>query len=359
MRIGLLIYDSLDTVSGGYLYDRQLVAHLRACGDQIEIVSIPWRSYRQHLGDNLSAQLRQRMNNLQVDILLQDELNHPSLFWLNRRLKPRPYKIVAIVHHLRISEQHSWPMRWLFRQVERSYLKSVDAFVYNSQTTRQVVEAVTASRRPGVVALPAGDHVNAQIGAVQITERAQQPGPLRVVFIGNLIPRKGLEVLLSALARTQDGCCQLSVIGNPRIDPRYSRSIQRLVHRLALNERVRLLGRLAQAELRAVLRESHVLVVPSQYEGFGIVYLEGMGFGMPAVASTGGGAAEIITSGKDGYLIHPGAVQELADYLTGLNDDRSRLVAMGVAARQRYERHPTWEQTAGNIRTFLEKLAVK
>ena len=54
MRIGLLIYGSLDTLSGGYLYDRKLVEHLRQAGDSVEIVPLPWRSYPAHLADNLS-----------------------------------------------------------------------------------------------------------------------------------------------------------------------------------------------------------------------------------------------------------------------------------------------------------------
>jgi len=96
MRIGLLIFGSLDTVSGGYLYDRQLVRYLEAQGDHVQVVSIPWRNYPKHLFDNLSTDLFNRLLNLPVDILLQDELNHPSLFYLNQRLKKAAsYRITA------------------------------------------------------------------------------------------------------------------------------------------------------------------------------------------------------------------------------------------------------------------------
>ena len=53
MKLGLVIYGSLDTVSGGYLYDRKLAEYLRAQGDEVEIISLPWRSYAAHLTDNL------------------------------------------------------------------------------------------------------------------------------------------------------------------------------------------------------------------------------------------------------------------------------------------------------------------
>ena len=52
MKIGLIIYGSLDTLSGGYLYDRMLVRELRRAGHQVEIISLPWRSYPAHLADN-------------------------------------------------------------------------------------------------------------------------------------------------------------------------------------------------------------------------------------------------------------------------------------------------------------------
>ena len=131
MRVGLLIYGNLETLSGGYLYDRKLVEHLRAQGDQVEIISLPWRGYLRHLFDNLSGKLRRQLSTLEVDVLVQDELNHPSLFWLNRRIKPHiGYPIVSIVHHLRAKEQRSVWVNWFYRLVERLYLQTVDAFVF-------------------------------------------------------------------------------------------------------------------------------------------------------------------------------------------------------------------------------------
>ncbi len=87
MRIGLVIYGSLEIVSGGYLYDRKLVEHLQAQGEQVEIMALPWRSYTRHLTDNFSGALYRRLRKTGLDVLLQDELNHPSLFLLNHRLR--------------------------------------------------------------------------------------------------------------------------------------------------------------------------------------------------------------------------------------------------------------------------------
>ena len=89
MKIGLVIYGDLETLTGGYLYDRMLVEFLRSRGDVVQIFSLPWRNYGRHLFDNLSQRLVRPVSEAQLDILLEDELNHPSLFRLNRRLKER------------------------------------------------------------------------------------------------------------------------------------------------------------------------------------------------------------------------------------------------------------------------------
>jgi glycosyltransferase involved in cell wall biosynthesis len=93
--------------------------------------------------------------------------------------------------------------------------------------------------------------------------------------------------------------------------------------------------------------------VPSSYEGFGIAYLEGMAFGLPAIATTAGAAGEIVTHGKDGYLISPGDSHALAEHLLQLAMDRQLLLAMSLAARERFLAHPTWEQSGETIREFL------
>lgn len=357
MKVGLLIYGSLETLSGGYLYDRRLVAHLRALGEQVEIVALPWRNYARHLSDNLSAALHRRLEGLAVDVLVQDELNHPSLFWTNRRLRQRAaFPLVAIVHHLRSSEQRPAWQNFFYRAAERLYLASVDGFIFNSQTTRQVVEDLNKQPRPSVVAYPAGDRLRPQVAPDEIARRATEPGPLRLFFLGNLIPRKGLHTLLAALAALPSSDWTLEVAGSLEMDAPYAQAMLRQAAAPGLDGRVHFAGPLHDQDLAARLRASHVLVVPSSYEGFGIAYLEGMGFGLPAIASSGGAAGEIITHGQDGFLIPPGDAAALAGQLAALAGDRRRLLAMGLAAHRRYAAHPTWEAAMEQIRRFLYTL---
>jgi glycosyltransferase involved in cell wall biosynthesis len=121
-----------------------------------------------------------------------------------------------------------------------------------------------------------------------------------------------------------------------------------------LTDQVRLLGALSDAELADRLARSQVMAVPSSYEGLGIIYLEGMRFGLPALASTAGAAREVIDHGRNGFLLPPGDTATLAHSLSRLMDRRV-LLNMSLAARQRAETHPTWAQTVATIHRFLHK----
>ncbi len=356
MRVGLVIYDNLQTLSGGYLYDRMLVDYLRRQGDQVEVISIPRHSYLRALTDNVSTDLIRRLESLQIDLLLQDELNHASLFWLNRRLqRQRSYTIISIVHHLRSSElRPAWQNR-LTRKIERCYLRSVDGFIYNSQTTRQAVAALVGGKPAGVVAYPAGDRLHPQVDDKDVRRRAAEAGPLRLVFVGNLIPRKGLHLLLEAIRALPEGSCKLEVIGRPDADPAYSRRIYRQAAN-GLSGKVHFAGKLSDAHLAERLAKSHVLVVPSTYEGYGIIYLEGMGFGLPAVASQAGAAGEIISAGENGCLITLEDVPALSQCLVEFAGDRELLTRRSLAALQTYRSAPGWERTGETIRSYLLSL---
>ena len=189
MRIGLIVYGDLNIISGGYLYDRKLVETFKAYGDEVEVISLPRRNYGSHLYDNMSRSLLRRLLKVQVDVLLQDELNHPSLFWLNRRLKDRiNFPLISIVHHLRSSEFRPRWQNKFYGWIERSYLRSVHGFIFNSQITRQKAVLLNCGikQKPFVIANPAGDRLNAYINEGEIIQRAGISGPLRLLFLGNV-----------------------------------------------------------------------------------------------------------------------------------------------------------------------------
>lgn len=356
MHIGLLIYGSLETISGGYLYDRQLVQVLRAAGHTVEIVSLPWRNYGLHLADNWSPAILTRLRQGSFDLLLQDELNHPSLAWLNGRVRLYVnYPFISIVHHLRSCEDHP---RWLlpfYRWVERRYLNSVDGFLYNSRSTQATVKAFLQSDKPYHIAYPAADHhqppsTDAILATIQ--QRVQRQGPRQLLFVGNVIARKGLHILLQALAQVPKSLWRLQVIGSLTSDRTYVAQIRQLIETHALTKSVTLTGSTTDAQIAASYAQSDIYAAPA-FEGFGIAYLEAMSFGLPVIASTVGAAHEIVTSGVDGYLVAPTDVTTLAAHITELCTKPDHLVAMSRAARQRYDRHPTWQLSFASVVPWL------
>ena len=357
MHVGLLIYGSLSTISGGFIYDRHLVRYLREQGDRVEVIALPWRPYGRSLPDNLNSRLKRRLQNAAFDVLVQDELVHPSCFWLNQRLRPLiSYPIVAIVHHLRCREHRpAWHNR-LYRGIEKHYLALVDGFVCVSRTTKKDVEDLVGPDRPLVVATPGRDGLPGAITSGEIMARAAIPGPLQIMFVGNLIPRKELHTLLTALAQLSGDCWRLTVAGSLEMDAAYVEAIRRRIKDAGLTSRVSLLGALPARELAARCAASHVMAVPSSYEGFGIVYLEGMHFGLPAIASTAGAAKEIITHGENGFLVDPGDAAALAQCLKTVMTDRQRLLEMSLAAQRSAATHPTWNESAARVRGFLQSL---
>jgi glycosyltransferase involved in cell wall biosynthesis len=360
MRVGFVIYGSLDTLTGGYLYDRKLVEHLAVHGDDVEVVSLPWRNYARHLSDNASRALARRLDGGRFDVLVQDELNHPSLVLTNRRLAGRSAcPIVAMVHVLRVDELSGSRLRPLYAAAERRYLGGVDGAIFCCDATRASAEKLVGRPLRGTVAHPCADHLDAAAPEAAIRGRASRGGPLRVVSVANVVPRKGLLVLVDALARLPRDRWQLTVVGSLEMDRAYVRRVRRRVARLGLQDSVRLMGAVANLDVAAHLTDSDVLVVPSSFEGLAIAYLEAMRAGLPVIASTAGGAGEVIDDGSEGWLVAPGDVQTLASRLGRLCEDRELLARMGLAARARAQRHPRWDESLGHVRAFLRTVVAE
>jgi glycosyltransferase involved in cell wall biosynthesis len=358
VRVGLIIYGDLEILTGGFLYDRMLVNYLRSKGDEVEVINVPWRTYGRHLTDNFSRTLFRRLRDERFDVLIQDELAHPSLFLINRRLKGRvQYPLVALVHLLRSSEAHPALLKRLYSAVERQYLKTVDGAIFNCGTTRQTVERLLGQELPCVVAHPGRDHLHHGLSLKEIEDRAHAQGPLQIISIANVLPNKGLNILIEALTRLPPDSWRLRVAGSLTMNPNYVRAIRKQIAQAGLSEHVKLLGVVPHDEMPAYLTRSHLLVVPSYYEAFAIAYLEAMGFGLPVIASTAGGARELISHGQEGYLISPGDMDTLARCLQEIIQDRERLLKMSRAAYDRIRAHPTWTESLGNIHEFLQRIA--
>ncbi len=185
MNIGFVIYGSIDTLTGGYLYDKQMTEHLTARGHRVDTLSLPVSRYPLGFRDNFANALIRRVAEAGYDLLLQDELCHPSLFLLNRRLRRRASTpIVAVVHHLLCQEPRRRMPNALLALPEAAYLDSVDGFIFNSSSTQRAVFRLSPAQRPFVVAQPGGDRFIGRISTAWIEERCPGAGAASAAVCG-------------------------------------------------------------------------------------------------------------------------------------------------------------------------------
>jgi glycosyltransferase involved in cell wall biosynthesis len=357
MRLGLVIYGSLNTLTGGYIYDRILVEYLQSQGHRVDIISLPLRNYGRHLLDNWSPGLRSDLLARPYDILLQDELNHPSLFHTNRSLqKNASLPIVAIVHQVLCRQPRNGLLNRIYQAIEKQYLESVDAMIFNSDTTRRTVEALVSGRRPSIVACPAGDRLGHLPSIDLISSRTREIGPLRLIYVANLLPHKGLLPLIKGLSHLAHEIWHLTVVGSLTMDARYVREINRLIAQKNLSRQIEIAGPKDGNELANLFLQSHVFVMPYSHEGFGMAYLEAMAFAMPVVGSSDGAVREFVISGQNGFLIELDDFESVNACIHSLYYDRRRLLKMSYAAFQTYKERPKWIDTMVTIHRFLTGL---
>jgi glycosyltransferase involved in cell wall biosynthesis len=150
-----------------------------------------------------------------------------------------------------------------------------------------------------------------------------------ILSVGNLIPIKGHELLLRALARNQSAAFVCDVIGDGPERPR----LELLAHELGLGDRVRFLGRRSRAEVAQAMQRCTLFVLPSRYEALGCVYLEAMSAAKPVVACREQGIEEIIEHGVNGWLVGPDHADELSEAILRLLADAELRNQLGQAAR--------------------------
>lgn len=354
MHIGLIIYGSLAPLTGGYIYDRILVDYIRQRGHRVDIISLFHRSYVSNLLDNFYSRLVKNSAALPFDLLLQDELCHPSLYRANRRLhKKAPFPIVAIVHQVLCCQPRNGLINRIYQTFEKPYLNSVDAFIFNSITTRQTVEKLVAGRQPSVVAYPAGDRLGYLATPNEIDSRAGAGGPLRLIFVGNVLPNKGLLPLIQGLSQQPPETWHLTVAGSLEMDRRYCYKVQKAIGARNLRNQIEFAGPVDGPELASLLARSHVFTMPYSHEGFGMAHLEAMGFGLPVIGSSSGAVKEFVLPELNGFLINPGDIAATLGCLKRLHQDRQLLVKMSLAALQTFHEHPRWNDTMEVVYRFL------
>lgn len=351
MRIALIIYGDISSVSGGYLYDRKLLEYLQNQDEEIELISLKNRGYLKALFNfRIPAELRGR----QFDVLIQDELIHPSMLWVNRKLKSVfGCQVVSLVHLFNSYRPVPLYQRYFFRLVEKQYLKHIDALILNSQSTLGQAQQLIRKRLPPyIVAPPCGDN----FGDPATSRSEKSPDTLKLLYVGNIIRQKGLHVLLQGFEKLKLPGLSLTVVGRAELEPDYALEQQAFVKNHDLSGKVSFLGVLGADALADVYREHDVFIMPSVNEAYGIVYLEAMQFGLPVIGTNTGGGREVIQEEHNGYLIAPEDTTRLAEIIQHLASHPEHLRNLSANARHSYLVHPKWQDSCQKIHIFLQDL---
>jgi glycosyltransferase involved in cell wall biosynthesis len=158
-----------------------------------------------------------------------------------------------------------------------------------------------------------------------------------------LLPRKGHGVLVEALAQIRDLDWSLLAIGSVERDPATVQEIRRRISVAGLEERITLAGEKLPEAVGDAYRAADLFVLPSFYEGYGMVYAEAMAYGLPVIATTAGAIPETVPP-EAALLVPPGDPLRLADALRWLISDRVLAARLSAGAQAAGSRLPDWRQ---------------
>jgi glycosyltransferase involved in cell wall biosynthesis len=296
-RVHVIVPGPLDTPTGGFRYDRQMIRALgraRLLASAIELADVfpfPGPAALTPAVARIAALPRGA-------VLLVDGL---ALTALAAALAQRPdLRVVAIVHHLLGDECGlTEAARRDLLDRERTALGRTHGIVVTGAGTAR--RLISLGCNPDTIRLiPPG--ADAALRAPRPAARTTGSA-LRLLTVGSLIPRKGLDVLLRALAPLRAWPWQLTVVGAAR-DRAYALRLRAHARAFGLHGRILWLGAVSASRLEAQYAAADLFVLASRFEGYGMVLTEALGHGLPVIATAVGAAIEVVPR-RAGRLVPP------------------------------------------------------
>jgi len=264
-----------------------------------------------------------------------------------------PRRIVVATHgrELRLDPLRRVPGgHKAFSAMRGAILRSVDAVLSVSRYTAGLVREVGVDpRRIHVVCNGVDAHRFHPVDPSAFVRRHGLSSRRRILTIGRLVRRKGIDTVIEALPRIIDAFGDVSyVVAGDGPD---GARLKDLALRLGVGAYVRFIGRVPQEDLCACYSSADVFVTvardePPSVEGFGLVFLEAGACGVPVVGSRSGGIEDAIVEGVTGHLVQPSDPDAVARVVLSLLRDPKRARQMGDAARQRALTEASWDRAA-------------
>ena len=195
------------------------------------------------------------------------------------------------------------------------------------------------------MALPGIDPVELAAGS--------DDGVVRLLSVGAIVPRKGYDVLVAALAKLSDLPWRLTIVGDRTRSPETAALLDIAIARAQLGDRIELTGAVPDAHLAACYRAADIFVLASYFEGYGMAAAEAIAYGLPVIATTAGALPQTLTADA-AILVPPGDVAALGAALYELLSDPDARRARSEAARAAARALPTWRATAQQIAQAIE-----
>jgi glycosyltransferase involved in cell wall biosynthesis len=347
-RFVFAVPGDLATPTGGYGYDRRMIAELRDLGWEIDLLDLgegfpsPSEATRGAALTRLLAVPTGRA--IVIDGLALGVLPEAALQLAGRN------PLLALVHHPLALEWGLSPAQAeALRASERAALAAVKGVVVTSTATARLVASdygVPAERI--TVARPGSDPAPLAQGS--------QDGVVRLLSVGAIVPRKGFDVLIPALATLGDLPWKLTIAGDRTRDRDAAARLDADIAQLALAERIDVLGAVSPHRLAALYAEADIFVLASRFEGYGMAYAEAVAHGLPVIGSKAGAIPETVPP-EAGLLVDAGDITVLAHALRRLIGDAGLRQRLASAARAAAPQLPTWRQSAEIFARALEGLA--
>lgn len=224
---------------------------------------------------------------------------------------------------------------------ERVIARRVDRVL--ATCTDEVFELVRlGAPRWRITVVPCGVDTEAFTPDGPVADRSRRP---RLVVLGRLVRRKGVDEVIEALRRVP-GAELVVAGGSTRVDDPDAQRLRDLAAASGVADRVRLIGPVSRSRVPALLRSADAVVCVPWYEPFGIVPLEAMACGRPVVASAVGGFQDTVVDQVTGLLVPPRRPDLLAAALRGLLGSPTRGTAFGIAGRDRVLARYGWDRVA-------------
>ena len=334
------------TPTGGYAYDRRIIAELGVVGWRAEVLGLgegfpfPSAETRAMAGARLAALPRQHP-------IVVDGLAFGALPEAAAALRAS-HRLIALVHHpLALETGLSATDCAALRMSERSALACARHVIATSTMSARLLAADYGipSDRLSVVQ-PGTDRV-----AARVRENA---GEVVLLAVGAVIPRKGYDVLVAALARLARLRWRLVIAGDGGRSPETLRGLEAEIAAFDLADRITLLGAVSSEQLASIYQRCDLFVLPSRFEGYGMVFAEAIAHGLPVVGTTAGAIPETVPDAA-GVLVPPDDVETLAAALRRLIEDPAERERLAAAARA--ARFPSWREQAVAFARLLENAA--